>query len=143
MSIGYPDRSVERKVMSTHRSGEPVDQLQPVVTTDEVLAAQSLVRQVTFEDSLVGYLLDIVEATRAHPGFRVGVSTRGALSFYRGCQARALSDRRDFVTPDDIKSLAVATLAHRVLPEGVFHSAGRETVESELKELLDQVPVPV
>jgi MoxR-like ATPase len=143
MSIGYPDRSVERQVMSTHRSGEPVDQLGAVLTIESVLAAQTLVRQVTFDDSLVDYLLDIVEATRTHDGFRVGVSTRGALSFYRGCQARALSDRRDFVTPDDVKALAVATLAHRVLPEGVFHGAGRAAVESELKDLLEHVSVPV
>lgn len=143
MSIGYPDRAVEHQVMSTHRGGEPVNRLKPVVTTEAVQAAQQIVRDVRFDDSLVSYLLDIVEATRQHDGFRVGVSTRGALSFYRGCQARAVSDRRDFVTPDDVKSLAVATLAHRVLPAGVYQGAGRHAVETELMDLLEQVPVPV
>lgn len=143
MSIGYPDRAVEHQVMSTHRGGEPVNRLKPVVKTEAVQAAQQIVRDVRFDDSLVSYLLDIVEATRQHDGFRVGVSTRGALSFYRGCQARAVSDRRDFVTPDDVKSLAVATLAHRVLPAGVYQGAGRHAVETELMDLLEQVPVPV
>jgi MoxR-like ATPase len=143
MSIGYPDRAVEHQVMSTHRGGEPVNRLKPVVTTEAVQAAQQIVRDVRFDDSLVRYLLDIVEATRQHDGFRVGVSTRGALSFYRGCQARAVSDRRDFATPDDVKSLAVATLAHRVLPAGVYRGAGRQAVEMELIDLLEQVPVPV
>jgi len=143
MSIGYPDRLVERQVMATHRKGEPVDQLKSVVSTDSVRSAQHLVREVAFEDSLVEYLLDIVEATRQHDGFQIGVSTRGALSFYRGCQALAVTHRRDFVTPDDIKSLAVTTLAHRVLPAGLFQGASREAVESELTELLERVPVPV
>lgn len=143
MSIGYPDRATETHILSTHRSGEPVDQLKPTVTTESVSAAQRLVRNVRFDDGLVSYLLDIVEATRQHDGFRVGVSTRGALSFYRGCQARAITDGRDYVTPDDVKFLAVATLAHRVLPESVYQSASRAAVESELADLLEQVPVPV
>ncbi len=142
-SIGYPDRTVERQVLATHRAGEPVARLKSVVSNDAVQSAQRLVREVTFEDSLVEYLLDIVEATRQHAGFHVGVSTRGALSFYRGCQARAVTLLRDFVTPDDVKSLAVATLAHRVLPAGMFAGADRVAVESELTELLEQVPVPM
>ena len=106
-------------------------------------SAQQFVRDVRFEDSLVDYLLDIVEATRQHDGFQVGVSTRGALSFYRGCQARAVTESRDFVTPDDIKSLAVAALSHRVLPEGIFQGASRRAVETQVADLLQQVPVPV
>ncbi len=143
MSIGYPDRASERHVMTTHRGGEPVDQLKSVATTDSITAVQRLVREVRFDESLVNYLLDIVDATRQHDGFRVGVSTRGALSFYRGCQGRAVTEGRQYVTPDDVKSLAVATLAHRVLPENVFQSDSRAAVESDLIDLLEQVPVPV
>jgi MoxR-like ATPase len=142
-SIGYPDRAIEQQVMLTHRSGEPVDKLKPVVTVEAIRAAQSVVRQVTFDETLVDYLLDIVDATRQHDGFQVGVSTRGALSFYRGCQARAITESRDFVAPDDIKSLAVASLSHRVLPEGIFQGASREAVETQVADLLQQVPVPV
>ncbi len=142
-SIGYPDRSVEQQVMLTHRQGEPVDKLASVVSVDQVRAAQEFVRNVKFDATLVEYLLDIVEATRQHDGFQVGVSTRGALSFYRGCQARAVTESRDFVTPDDVKSLAVAALAHRVLPEGIFQGASREAVETQIADLLQQIPVPV
>ena len=142
-SIGYPAREIEQQVMSTHRMGEPVDQLSPVVSVAAIKAAQQFVRDVRFDESLVDYLLDIIEATRQHDGFQVGVSTRGALSFYRGCQARAITESRDFVTPDDIKSLAVATLSHRVLPEGIFQGASREAVETQVADLLQQVPVPV
>ena len=142
-SIGYPARKIERQVMSTHRMGEPVDQLSAVVSVATINAAQQFVRDVRFDESLVDYLLDIVEATRQHDGFQVGVSTRGALSFYRSCQARAVTESRDFVTPDDIKSLAVAALSHRVLPEGIFQGASREAVETQVADLLQQVPVPV
>lgn len=142
-SIGYPVRAIEQQVMLTHRTGEPVDRLSPVVTVAEIKVAQEIVRNVTFEATLVDYLLDIVEATRQHDGFQVGVSTRGALSFYRGCQARAITESRDFVTPDDVKSLAVAALSHRVLPEGIFQGASRVAVETQIADLLQQVPVPV
>jgi MoxR-like ATPase len=142
-SVGYPDRTIERLVMSTHRSGEPVDRLQSVIGVDAIRAAQAAVRDVKFDETLVDYLLDIVDATRRHDGFQVGVSTRGALSFYRACQARAITESRDFVTPDDIKLLAVASLSHRVLPEGIFQGASREEVETQVSDLLQQVPVPV
>lgn len=142
-SIGYPSRAIEQQVMLTHRNGEPVDQLGSVVSVAQIKSAQEFVRDVKFDESLVDYLLDIVEATRQHDGFQVGVSTRGALSFYRGCQARAVTESRDYVTPDDIKTLAVAALAHRVLPEGIFQGASREAVETQVADLLQQVPVPV
>ncbi len=142
-SIGYPDRENERQVLSTHRQGEPVDELGSVVGVDAIRAAQHAVRNVNFDDTLVDYLLNIVEATRQHDGFQVGVSTRAALSFYRGCQAMAVTDDRDFVTPIDVKSLAVPALAHRVLAEGIFQGASRESVEQEFAGLLQQIPVPV
>jgi MoxR-like ATPase len=143
MSLGYPDRAIERQVLATHRVGEPVDDLQSVVSGEDILSAQHSARDVRFEPSLVDYLLDIVDATRHHENFDVGVSTRGALSFYRGCQARAISQQRDFVTPDDVKSLAIATLAHRVLPKSMYQGAGRREVEAELQQILDRVPVPI
>ncbi|WP_040767506.1 AAA family ATPase [Novipirellula maiorica] len=142
-SIGYAPRRWEREVLVTHRSGEPVNQLPSVATLQAIRDAQANVREVVFEDSLVNYLLDIVEATRTHSEFEYGVSTRGALSFYRGCQARALSESRDFVTPDDIKALAVATLAHRVVHDSVFQGPTRHLVEKQIASILEQVEVPV
>jgi MoxR-like ATPase len=142
-SIGYPSREIERQVLSTHRLGEPVDSLTPVVSIAAIETAQKAVRNVKVDDSLVDYLIDIVEATRVHEAFQVGVSTRGAISYYRGCQARAITENRDFMIPDDIKRLAIPVLSHRVLPEGVFQGANRQTVEQQMQELIDQVPVPV
>jgi MoxR-like ATPase len=83
ISIGYPERDVERDVLRTHRDGEPVDELPSVVSIEQMRHAQLVARKVEFEASLVDYLLKIVDSTRITPGIRVGVSTRGALSFYR------------------------------------------------------------
>jgi MoxR-like ATPase len=141
-AVGYPLRDVERDVLITHRGGEPVEKLQPVVTPEEILDVQRTVRDVRFDESLADYLLDIVRSTRDSDAIRVGVSTRGALSYYRGCQARAVTAGREYVTPDDIKAMAVPALSHRVIPAGVFQGADRQSVEAQLAELLEQVSVP-
>ncbi|MCS7465800.1 AAA family ATPase [Stieleria sp. ICT_E10.1] len=142
-SIGYPERDSERMVLQSHRSGEPVDSIKSVVTADEVVSAQAAVRSVRVDESLQDYLLEIVALTRTTDAFRLGVSTRAALSFYRGCQARAVTEQRDFVTPDDVKSLAVTTLSHRVLVDDFSANSSRDTVEQLMAELLRSIPVPV
>ena len=142
-SIGYPSRDVERQVMATHRLGEPVDDLQPVVSADQICRAQEATRNVRFDESLVDYLLEIVDGTRKHEAFQVGVSTRGALSYYRGCQAKAITEERDFVTPDDVKSLAVPCLAHRLLSDGMFQDVGQQAITQHLTELVESIPVPM
>lgn len=142
-SIGYPTREVERDVLRTHRLGEPVNQLQPVVSIEDVCHAQECVRQIRFDPTLVEYLLEIVDSTRRASGIQVGVSTRGALSYYRGCQARAVTEGRDYVTPDDVKSLAVPVLAHRIVPESVLGVTTRGQVEKRIRDLVEQLAVPV
>lgn len=142
-SIGYPNRESEKQVMSTHRVGEPVNDLHSVVSIEEINLAQAAAQEVGFDESLVDYLLNIVEATRQHDHFRVGVSTRGALSFYRGCQARAVTEQRNFVTPDDIKALAIPCLSHRLLTDGLFQDSERASVSEQLMDLVEKVPVPV
>jgi len=143
ISIGYPERGVERDVLRTHRDGEPVDHLAPVVSIDSIRQAQLVARQVEVEESLVDYLLKIVDKTRETSGIRVGVSTRGALSFYRGCQARAITEGRSFVTPDDIKVMAVTVLSHRIVPDAVLGSIDRRSVEQMVSDLVETIAVPV
>lgn len=143
ISIGYPERDVERDVLRTHRDGEPVDDLSSVVSVEQMREAQAAARKVEFEASLVDYLLKIVDSTRETQGIRVGVSTRGALSFYRGCQARAITEGRNYVTPDDIKELAVTVLSHRVVPDAVLGSIDRSNVERLVGDLVETIAVPV
>ena len=142
-SIGYPDRESERLVLSSHRDGEPILSLSPCVDQQSIVNAQQSVRSVGFNEELVDYLLSIVDATRNHPAFQIGVSTRAALSYYRACQALAVTEDRDYVIPDDVKSLAVPVLAHRVFAGGVMRGNDREQSENEIVELIEKIPVPV
>lgn len=143
VSVGYPHREHERRLLKSHRVGEPVDQLQPVLSAQRVLALQQLARQVQFEDSLVEYLLDIVHATRNSDALQVGVSTRGALAFYHASQALALVDNRQHVIPDDIKTLAIPVLAHRVVSRGMLPGAERAAAEEVIRRLMSNIAVPV
>jgi MoxR-like ATPase len=142
VSVGYPDRAIERTVLQSHREGEPVNQLQPVVSLAQVRFIQAATRQIRFDPVLVDYLLDIVHATRDSASLHVGVSTRGALSFFRACQARAVIDGRDYVIPDDVKRLAVPVLSHRVLPKGMFQGADRLRVEQIVRDIVEDCPTP-
>ncbi len=142
MRVGYPDRGDELRILTAHRDGEPVEQLDAVLSTDDVRMFQQVARGVRVEPVATGYLLDLVEATRASDELLVGASTRAALAFYRAAQAAALLEGRDYVVPDDIQSLAVAVLAHRVLPRGHFHSGQRDAVEATIQRLVEQTPVP-
>jgi MoxR-like ATPase len=143
ISVGYPEREYERQLLQSHRQGEPVDTLEPVITTERIIAAQHYVREVRFDSSLVDYLLDIVHATRDSELVQVGVSTRAALSFYRAAQALAVVEGRNYVVPDDIKRLAVPVLAHRIVPRGMLPGADRSGTEVVVRKLVDSLPVPV
>ena len=140
--VGYPERSDELEVLTSHRRGEPVEELRPVLSCEQVVTLQNAVRQVRVDDAIQQYLLDLVEATRNCDQLHVGVSTRGALCLYRAAQALALIERRDYVVPDDLKRLATCVIAHRVIPKGYLHSGQRQAVESLISRLMEDVPVP-
>ena len=142
ISMGYPDRDAERQVLASHREGEPVEHLKPVLSCAQVVTLQNAVRQVAVEASIYDYLLDIVEITRKSEELHVGVSTRGALSLYRAAQAAALIDGRNFVVPDDVKELTTSVLAHRVVTKGYIQGDSRGAAESIIQRLVDEVPVP-
>lgn len=140
--IGYPERDVEREVLANHRNGVPVDQLKPVLDAVQLRELQAAVRDVTVDDSISDYLLDIVTATRTHEELQLGVSTRGALTLYRAVQSLALAENRDYVIPDDVKRLAVPVLAHRVVCGGLVREGQRERAKGIIRQILARVPVP-
>ncbi|MCA9175250.1 MAG: MoxR family ATPase [Planctomycetales bacterium] len=142
VSIGYPDAQQEREVLRSHRSGEPVDDLEPVLTCEQVGRLQELVRTVRVDSAIDDYLLEIIHATREHPDLHVGVSTRAGLSLYRAAQSLAMVSGRDYVVPDDVKQLAVPALAHRVLMRGFQHSGRRDAAEQLISDLVQAIAVP-
>ena len=142
ISVGYPDRDEELEVLTSHREGEPVDTLQPVLNCDQIIELQEAVRRVKVDESISAYLMDIVQATRQSDELHVGASIRGGLSLYRAAQAAALAEGRQYVVPDDVKRLAVPVLAHRVITKGYLHGGQREAIEALLQRLVEEIPVP-
>jgi MoxR-like ATPase len=142
IGMGYPQRDVELQVLTTHRDGEPVDSLEPVLDCVQVTELQAAVREVAVDDAINAYILDVVEATRRCDDLHVGVSTRGALALYRAAQAAALVAGRTYVVPDDVKQLAVPVLAHRVIPKGYLHGGQREAMESLIEQMVAEVAAP-
>jgi MoxR-like ATPase len=142
LRMGYPIRAEERKVFASHRNGEPVEMLSPVLTAQEVLQLQQGVRGVQVDDAITEYLLDIVHATRRSEDLHVGVSTRGALTLYRAAQSLALVSGRNYVVPDDIKSLVVPVLAHRVVGKSFLQAGEFGAAEAIIHDLVDRIRVP-
>jgi MoxR-like ATPase len=142
LRIGYPERGVEKEVLTQHRSGEPVDHLHDVLDKPQVLAMQGEVRSVRVDPSLNDYIMDIVDATRHREDVHLGVSTRGALTLYRAAQAMAYSEGRDYVVPDDIKRLAIPVLAHRILSRSYRYNGREDAGEALIRSILLEVAVP-
>ncbi|WP_419192830.1 AAA family ATPase [Kolteria novifilia] len=142
LSIGYPSREEEEKLLLSHRRGEPVDELSPVMGMDELRDVQAAVSEVTVDESVTHYLLDIVHATREHSSLRIGVSTRGALALYRSCQAAALLRGRAYAVPDDVKELAVRVLAHRVMTRSPMSLHDAEASSEVIQSIVDHARPP-
>jgi MoxR-like ATPase len=142
LRMGYPLRSEERKVLSSHRAGEPVEALSPVLSAEDILHLQRAVRSVRVDDAIADYLLDIVHATRKGEDLHVGVSTRGALTLYRAAQSLALASGREYVVPDDVKTLAVPVLAHRVVGKSFLQAGEFGAAEAIIRDLVDRIRVP-
>jgi MoxR-like ATPase len=137
--IGYPAASDEKAILRGGGTLFP-ESLVPVVTAADVVDLQDQVDRVRADESVLDYLMALVEATRHSPLLRLGVSPRGSLALLRAARARALADGRAFLVPDDLKALAVPALAHRVLLRTASGSeAGAEAV---ISALVDSVPVP-
>jgi MoxR-like ATPase len=144
LQVGYPGADVERQILRTRRGADPVESLSSVVTRDELLESQAEVDRVHVTDELVDYLHAIVLATRQSRLISLGVSTRGALSFERAVRAHALVKGRGFVSPDDVQSLAIATLCHRVRLAGQHDAQStRHDSARVLRDIIEALPVPL
>jgi len=140
--IGYPDRGAEKDVVARQLTRRPIEDLQPATSAEEVLALQQTAARCHVADTLYDYVLDVVAATRHSETLYLGASPRGTLALIRCAQAVATIRGRDFIEPDDIKQLAVPTLAHRVLLSAEARM-GDLTTAHVIAEVLERTPVPV
>ena len=140
ISIGYPDYESEKEIMTNSNPYNSSDQLSPVLSKDDILQLQSMVNNVTIDESILEYILDIVNKTRDNSLFDLGVSPRGTIAFKLAAQANAIVEGRDYCIPDDVKNMAVAVLAHRVIMK--TETSKVSTEEEAIKEILEQIKVP-
>ncbi|MEP6922352.1 MAG: MoxR family ATPase [bacterium] len=145
LRIGYPDLLDEKQILRDRERAEPLDELLPVMSGEEVVDLQRSVAAVSIDDSLIDYLMSIVAATRNSEMLDLGVSPRGSLALFRAAQALALTEKRTYCIPDDIKRLVLPIFAHRILVSSRFASALRRSEEAEavLTEIMKSVSVPL
>ena len=141
MAIGYAGEMAEQEIVRAQLHSHPIEDLEGVLDPDEVVGIRKVVRDTHVSDPVMEYALRITRATRKHPDLALGASPRASISLVRCAQARAVIDGREFVVPDDIKTLAVPALAHRVLPvSGLRLEPGRAT--EAVQEVVDKTTVP-
>jgi MoxR-like ATPase len=139
--LGYPNPSEEMKVLSEQQLRHPIESLKPVVKVDELLNAIEAIRHVYVSPAVQRYIIDLVGRTRQSGDVYLGASPRGSLALYRAGQARAALEGRDYVLPDDIKSLAVPVLAHRIIvsPAARLRELSADRI---VQEIVYSAPVP-
>jgi MoxR-like ATPase len=142
VQIGYPSEDEEQAILHRFKQEEVLETLQAVASADQLMELQRAVRAVYWQPEVERYLLAVVRATRGHPSVQLGVSPRGTLALYRGCEAYAAMHGRDYVLPDDVKRLAPSVLAHRLLTSSRTRMRGMQSVEI-IKNILATTPVPI
>lgn len=141
LSVGYPDADEELEMLFSHQRSNPVDEVKAVATSEALLRLHAAVRDVTVKKNVGRYLVSLVEATRKHADLDVGVSPRGALSFFRAAQARALLDGRQYVSPADLQALADSVLSHRIMLTAQARYGG-QTASAIINDIVATASVP-
>ncbi len=139
--IGYPDKQEELKILERFQQSDPLLELMPVATPEDVSRLQQDRRQVIVSGPVREYIADIVRATREHTAIQFGASPRGSLALMRAGQAQAALKEREYILPDDIKSLAVPVLAHRLILKEEDRLRG-ENPDQILESIIHETPVP-
>lgn len=141
VQMGYPTPAEEVTLLSAQQYRHPIENLQSVITVDELRMAQEAIHQVYVAEEIKQYIINLVTASRAHSDVYLGSSPRGSLALFRTSQARAAMAGRDYVIPDDVKALAEVTLAHRIIvgPSARIKDINSRTI---VRDILATMPVP-
>lgn len=146
MIVDYPDRDAEKQMLlnshkNTNSPKERLDHIHGIISVAEILTARETVKQVEVKEVIFDYLLDLCHRTRQHPDLSLGASPRSLVAWLQAAKANAWLDERHFVTPDDVKAVALPLLRHRIMlrPEAQLDGLSVDTV---VTGLLNQVAVP-
>jgi MoxR-like ATPase len=142
IGLGYPSLQEENDILLRFERQDPLQKLEPVVQAAEILAMQQQIREIRVENSVRDYVVQVCRATREHEDIQLGASPRATMALYRTSQALAAIRGRDFVIPDDVKTLTPYVLTHRLVINPQTRLRGRAP-QDVVQEVVDTVPVPV
>jgi MoxR-like ATPase len=141
LELGYPDAETEVRILHAQAQSHPLERLQTVLTGQDIVTLQTVVRSIHVREIISQYIVQIVQQTRDDPRLKLGVSPRGSLMLFRAGQAAALAAGRDYVLPDDIQRLAPHVLPHRLVLTAKAKYGGASAKEI-VGEILQRVKVP-
>ena len=141
IEVGYPDAAAEKEILKRFSNGNNHHAFQPVLTPTEVSFLQDESRKIHIEESIVDYMIHVVNLTRKHPEIELGISPRGTVALFRATQALAMVEGRSFVIPDDVKRLVRPVFEHRLVVARAG-SRARTDARTMLTEIIDQTPIP-
>jgi MoxR-like ATPase len=141
VSLGYPAAADEMRILELQREHHPLEDIGQTVTAEELVAAQTAIKQVYVDDLIKEYIVDLANASRRHPDVYLGASPRGSLALFKTARAYAALEGRTYVIPDDVKTLLISTFAHRLI---ISPSARLKNVEARaiVEQISASVPVP-
>ncbi len=145
LKMGYPAAESEKEILRNFADSEPLTKVVAVMTAEEVVEIQQVVRHVAVDEQLVNYTLTIVEKTRHHEYLSLGISPRGSMSLYRAAQGLAVLEGRNYCIPDDFKRLVLPVFSHRCVVSSRYISTLKKGDQAEaiLQEILESTPVPL
>ena len=142
LSIGYPDKSYEVDILKNHKSIKSMENIEPVVNKQDILNMQDEVEKVTAQDSIMEYIINIVNVTRNSEELQLGASPRASIDLLKAARAKAYISGRDYVIPDDVKEIAIPVLSHRLIMSPSSRIEGK-SMEEVLNRLINKVFIPV
>jgi len=142
LSIGYPDKSYEVDILKNHKSIKNLENIEPVVNKQDILNMQDEVEKITAQDSIMEYIINIVNVTRNSEELQLGASPRASIDMLKAARAKAYMSGRDYVIPDDVKEIAIPVLSHRLIMSPSSRMEGK-SMEEVLNRLLNKVVIPV
>ena len=142
LQIGYPSLKEGRDILDRFQEGNPLHSITSIASSKDIIEIQKSCLEIKVGDAVKDYIVEIVEATRKHEKISLGVSPRGCLALMKAAQAFAGIKNRCFVTPDDVKALAIPVLAHRIILKGHAMSGGATKAECVISDILNKIPVP-
>ena len=138
ISIGYPDIESEIKIISDRKTENPIDKIKTIITSNDIMKAQNIVKNIHIDETLYKYIVELVAKTRNHQYITLGASPRASLSLMRLSQARAFLEKRDYIIPEDILSMYVPAIAHRIVlkQEAKLKKINTEDILNDIKKLI-------